>query len=340
MWPPLYAVGQTLYLAASDVSGNNTGAIEHVQVKITQLFEPYTTSCVLRVDAPDEHGKVVSRVLKIFDHRFAHEIREAYRIEPYTDVIDKNVRTYISERKGMTFHAELDEHEYLKAADPEEEQWTDAECELFVQKICHTMYKAEVATYGALEPLQGKDVPKCYGTFQIPWFPISSISSLPPADAHLSFLPAILLEYIPGYTLNEIDLRLPQDARQDVCNQAIRVVNACSDLNVLNKDVRPRNFVVTNTVQGREDTWQEKQQQQLRHDMTKESRVYKVYMIDFAQSRLRSPQESDSDWGALKHMKDEEGCIAKIMRMRLRSATGFELHYEASHRYLPWAQKE
>lgn len=62
-----------------------------------------------------------------------------------------------------------------------------------------------------------------------------------------------------------------------------------SDHDVLNKDVRPDNFIVN---------WSYHNEEYM---------VFRVVMIDFSQSRLRIEDESDLDWGVLSgsRMKNE-----------------------------------
>lgn len=179
-----------------------------------------------------------------------------------------------------------------------------------------------------------------FGTVQIPWSSTSSVSSSsPPSHADLFTMRAILLEYIPGHTIRQVAQKVPQHAWQDVCNQAICIVDSCSDFGVLNKDVRLDNFIVTRTSPARRGTEPEKKKQQ-QQDTETNPEIYKVYMIDFAQCRLRRPGKTDHDWGRAKWIQDEEGAIGTVLRHRLQQDTGVQLEYEPSLRLLQWAPAE
>jgi hypothetical protein len=88
------------------------------------------------------------------------------------------------------------------------------------------------------------------------------------------------------------------------------------DYNILNRDVRPENFMVTSTADQ-----------------------FQVFMIDFALCRFRGEDESDLAWGRAKHTKDEEGAVGLTMR-KVLGRHGFELGYESELRYAEWADTE
>lgn len=86
------------------------------------------------------------------------------------------------------------------------------------------------------------------------------------------------------------------------------------DHGVLNRDVRPDNFIVQRDRSG----------------------CYWVFMIDFGLARLRGWNETDRDWAKAKLNKDEEGAVGLVMKKRL-AREGFELRFENSNRYMEWA---
>ena len=131
----------------------------------------------------------------------------------------------------------------------------------------------------------------------------------------------ILLEYIPGFSLSDLISNVPPEACQGIINQGIRIVHTLSDRGVLNKDVRPTNFIVSRS--GDNDQAME----------------FRIAMIDFSQSRLRRDDESDSEWGRTKWQQDEEGAAGLVMLRRLKKA-GVDISYVPSYRYLEFAERE
>ncbi|KAL2188936.1 hypothetical protein L209DRAFT_252345 [Thermothelomyces heterothallicus CBS 203.75] len=100
----------------------------------------------------------------------------------------------------------------------------------------------------------------------------------------------ILPEYITnGFTLSELSFRAPPESWQVVVERAVKIARALGDYGVLNKGVRPNNFMVRprrGSHGGDADGGP--------------SAEYRVFMIDFGQSRLRRDDESDLDWGRAK----------------------------------------
>ena len=134
----------------------------------------------------------------------------------------------------------------------------------------------------------------------------------------------ILLEYIPGFSLSDLIVSgVPPGAWQGIVDQGIRIVHALSDRGVLNKDVRPANFIVSRSGDGYDQAVEE----------------FRVSMIDFGQSRLRREDESDPEWGRVEWQQDEEGAVGLVMQHRLKKV-GIEIPYVPSNRYLEFAEGE
>lgn len=86
------------------------------------------------------------------------------------------------------------------------------------------------------------------------------------------------------------------------------------DHGVLDRDVRPDNFMIEHDRDGR----------------------YSAFMIDFGLARLRGRNESDRDWAKAKIEQDEEGAVGLVMKKRL-AREGFELQFTMSDKYMEWA---
>ena len=128
----------------------------------------------------------------------------------------------------------------------------------------------------------------------------------------------ILIELIEGFTLASLDQYVDaKSSWQSMIDHAIQNVHLISDNDILNKDVRASNILVSLKPSGR----------------------YRVCTIDFGQCRIREKEESDLEWGRAKWSEDEEGAIGQVMKRRL-AEQGFELKYRRSVRYWEWAEKE
>ncbi|KFA56242.1 hypothetical protein S40293_00167 [Stachybotrys chartarum IBT 40293] len=109
---------------------------------------------------------------------------------------------------------------------------------------------------------------------------------------------------------------------QDIIDQTVRIVHVLGDNNIPNADVRPDNFIVS-----RNDN----------NGATSDD--YRVFMIDFGQSRLRRADEQDHEWGRAKWRQDEEGAVGLVMQHRLRKS-GIRVDFQPSMRYLEFSETE
>lgn len=105
----------------------------------------------------------------------------------------------------------------------------------------------------------------------------------------------MLLQYIDGFPLSKLTDHVPPSRWLDVCQLALRVVNAVSDYKILNKDVRPDNFLVEKV-------------------MVDGYMMYSVFQFDFAWSRSRHAEEEESyvewNWDKAKAKEDIKLAVA------------------------------
>ena len=86
-------------------------------------------------------------------------------------------------------------------------------------------------------------------------------------------------------------------------DEAIKIVNLLGDRDILNQDVKARNFIVR------------------KHPRKDE---YQVLMIDFSLCEFRQPKQTDEEWSKAKRLQDEEGAVGAIMLEWFRG--GFVYH--------------
>lgn len=282
-----------------------------------------TLSCTMVVDILDDSQPPTASstaFLKLFDRRFADQLRRDNGIELWTkDTEQADIRSVESGSIHQFLH---DLHHTKGFQQNTEEDWDDAQNEAFLADELLGLYKTETATYDALRHYQGRLIPRLLAAVDLDLTPPNKDLD---ASGQGNFEPfqikGILLQYINGFSLWNTPDHAPQSSWQDIVDQAVTIVRILGDHNILNKDVRPENFIVSTAADGHE------QQQR-----------YHVFMIDFALCRFRGEDESDLDWGRAKHSKDEEGAVALRMKKKLFEDYNFQLRYEDSLRYIGWAE--
>ena len=295
-----------------------------MQVRIRQLHTR-TFSCTMVVDIlEEERPSAASGIafLKLFDRRFADGLRRNNGIKPWTQGMEE---AYIDSVKSGAINSYLHDLTHIDLF--EESRRTDrddAQNEAFLAHKLLRQYNAEIALYDGLRDQQGDVIPKVVAAVDLD-LELATSSGTPSRCDREDFEPfrvkGILLEHIDGCNLLDIVDHFPRSSWQDIVNQAIAIVGMTDDRNILNTDVRPRNFLVCTDPDGR------------RHPYCK------VFMIDFGMSRFRGPDESDAEWGRAKHGEDEECAVGIVMKSVL-SDHGFELPYEPSSKYYEWAETE
>lgn len=158
--------------------------------------------------------------------------------------------------------------------------------------------------YKRLKDIQGRDVPLFLGRVTMPGYSSQSMAVSKYVDC-----PGILLQYIEGFPLTDPASYAPKETWQNICEDAIRIVNIIGDRDTLNEDVKPRNFIVHKEPVGSH---------------------FKVFMIDFALCKFRRQDQDEQDWREWKAMQDEEGAVGYVMQRYLTG--GFIYHRSA--RYL------
>lgn len=309
-----------------------------VQVRIEKIHQPWTLSCVMEVSFSSSGANPTKVFLKLYDWRYAAQLRKDNRIDPWTE---KHETAYIDFVRSGQAEDFLDKFRNDDDFEEPEEGWNVPENETYLYDLCVDMFHAETTVYEKLHEYQGKQIPRMIAPVSYGIGisnerssddydntrngPSSADSFSPNVDQIDSKAPktelfkihGILIELIEGFTLADINEHAaPKSAWQSIVDQAIQNVGILSDNEILNGDVRASNILI----------------------FPKSNGTYRVCMIDFAQCRIRE-DESDREWGRAKWSQDEEGAVGYVMKSRL-AKQGFELEYVPSLRYLEWAQGE
>ncbi|KAH7235137.1 hypothetical protein B0J15DRAFT_454080 [Fusarium solani] len=315
----LYSVDQILCLRTiSDDSSPHHQ--EQVRVRIKKLETEWTFSCGMLVEIlPDSARQLgldegAQAFLKLFDRRFAHSLRKWERVDPWSTDIEEEFLHKLKSGDLQDFLSRLQAEEDSEE-DDDEDNWDATENEASLADMMLNYFRAEVATYSALQKHQGDLIPRLFTqvTLQV----VQPNASLDEQQQDICLVKGILLEYLKGFTLSSLKKSAPCSSWQNIVDQGIRITHVLGDNNILNTDVRPDNMMVVPRGNGE----------------------YRVCMIDFGHCRMRRDDEPDHDWGRTKWFQDEEGAIGVVMRGAL-AKVGFQLHYKNSGRYLEWAPGE
>ncbi|KAJ5245117.1 hypothetical protein N7489_005213 [Penicillium chrysogenum] len=286
-----YTVGNVIKIHFKTPDGLESTA----DANIIKVFEPFTLSSVMliRMACSSLEGDMI---LKLFDRRFATQLREDEKIRPWTPDTETEYCQFILDGGASEFITQLNDGET-----PEGSTWSAAMDETYLHDHMLDLYKTEVQVYNTLKEIQGTDIPKLLASAVIP------IPCLGQTSSEYTDIPGILLQYIEGFPLTDIEEYTPRESWQAICEDAIRVINRIGDLGILNEDVKTRSFIV------RKDA----------------GNGFKVTMIDFALCKFRQDYKDVYDWDKWKSIQDEEGAVGYVMQRRLKG--GFS--YRRSARY-------
>lgn len=305
-----YQVGQLLTLSVIPEQGKK-GSDSTVRARIRHLQIPRTLSCCMIVDLLGEGCPDNPAFLKLYDRRFSEQLRSDHGIDPWKRDAEKEYLNAVRTGAARQFLHNL--HTIPDFEEDTEETWDDGQIEAFLTGQVDELFDTEATVYDTLRDIQGKLVPRLIARVHLPL-------SLPDAGigltdaAELLHIKGVLLQYIDGFSLSKVQDHAPKSEWQGIVDQAVAIVQAVGDHGVLNRDVRPDNFIVQRYRSG----------------------CYRVFMIDFGLARLRGWNETDRDWAKAKLNKDEEGAVGLVMKKRL-AREGFELRFENSDRYMEWA---
>lgn len=292
-----YVVGKKI-----DLQLNKPYEGQTVTATIVKTFEPFTLSCamVVRLDCPT-FASESDMVLKLFDPRFAMQLREDEKVGPWTSSKEQKYHKFILDGGASELIADLDDENGV--AHLGSQTWNEAQNEAHLFWRMSELFDTEVAAYNALEDTQGITVPKMFASVKIP----SSTGEQEAQVKQYTNVSGLLLQYIDGFPLTDIADYAPRETWQFVCEEAIRILHVTSDHGILNDDVNTRNFIVQRNKQNE----------------------YRVFMIDFGLCSFREDFDDEADWIKWKAITDEEGAVGVVMHAKLKS--GFV--YTPSSRY-------
>ena len=289
-----YFIGAEFVLILTDTTQKESSTC-HIRVKVLRTY-PFTKSQTMQVAILNtSHGYKGClppvAFLKLFDRRFlddraplgrnpwnqekearAKEIHQKIQprlVEP--DVLVDNTGSPSAEKQNegkivVDEITDFNEDDYKKELEscPDIDAVKQWITEMEYHYETTSWFKTEYRAYRQLRQLQGLSVPICYGTI------------LFDKSSELSFdidtdVPGILLEFIDGITLEDIDIQSPISTQYPhIAEAALECFNKIVHFGVIHNDVRLANIMVNND--GR------------------------IYLIDFAFALFRGAGVSDEDW--------------------------------------------
>ena len=237
-------------------------------------------------------GHTEHAVLKLYDRRYATELRQSYGISPFSHEIEQKFEEFVRSGDAARFIDTLETDEVTDLT------WDTARDEAFLFDYCRELHKSETEAYHRLSNLQGKNVPKLLANVQVQ--PSSNEEDI------LFQVPGVLLEYVEGFSLADLPKFSPPSSWQRICDEAVSVVNLISDQGIINKDVKPRNVLVRSDGHSLDCA---------------------VVFIDFAQCEFAESGQSEEVWRHEKRLQDEEGAIGHVMVNKLKGVYNYQPSY-------------
>jgi len=296
-----YITGKTLDFDISlhPFEGREISASLTADVTIVKVFEPFTLSCTLLVELRTMPTRPLPNlfILKIYDRRFAEQLRRDNKASLWNPQIEDEYRKFVHDGSAAAFFKLCSEKDAVNQdwAYEARKEWNQAQQEAYLQYSCLKYYRTESSVYNRLFDIQGRDIPRLQALVKIKSSSAHTPSTHAPLDDYFD-CPGVLLEYIEGFSLTDIALHAPREDWQQICEEAIQIVNRIGDRDIRNEDIKTRSFIV-------------------RKDPNTEQ--FKVFMIDFGACVLRRPDEDDDEWREWKAMQDEEGAIGIVMQSKL-----------------------
>ncbi|WEW55966.1 hypothetical protein PRK78_001401 [Emydomyces testavorans] len=242
-------------------------------------------------------------VLKLYDRRFATQLRQDEEASPWNLQIESDYCEFVRNGRAPEFF-DLCTAKFCEDEDwayEQREKWNKAQHEAYLQYLCRRTYNIEKVAYDKLRDIQGKHVPRLFARILL------QPSGPALANEYLD-CPGILLEYIQGFPLTNLAGNASKKDFQYVCEDAIRVVHLIGDRGIINKDTKTRSFIV------REDP------------VTKK---FKVFMTDFGLCAFRCQAKDDREFNEWQADQDEEGAVGRVMERKLKGGFKYRLSARA-----------
>ncbi|KAJ5554962.1 hypothetical protein N7461_003432 [Penicillium sp. DV-2018c] len=279
-----YAAGNVIKIHLKTPDGLEATA----DASILKVFKPSTVPSVMLIRMTCSSLRLEGDMIwKLFDRRFATQLRADEEIPPWTPEIETAYRQFILDGGAAEFVTQLKEEEYSddedsddedsddedsddednddEDSDDEDSAWSAAMNETYLHNRILDRYKTEVQVYRNRKEIQGTDMPKLRA------FAIMPVPFPGQTGSGYTDIPGILLQYIDGLPLTVIAEHTPRKSWQIICRELLGIL--CH--------------------------------------MVREGRGNgsKVTMIDFVICKSHQDYENDYEWDTWKSYDGEEGAV-------------------------------
>ncbi|KAK4108029.1 hypothetical protein N656DRAFT_784553 [Canariomyces notabilis] len=236
-----YQVDQVLTLSVIQKRGEIVQSTSTVRARIRQLQSFRTLSCCVIVDLLGESCPENPVFLKLYDRRFSEQLRRDHGIDQWTVDVEKEYIKAVRTGAARQFLRSLQTIPNFE--EETGETWDDGDIETFLTDQAHKLFEAEITVYDTLRGIQGKMVPRLVAPVHLD-LSLQNDGIGHTDDAELLHIKGILLQYIDGFSLSKVQDHAPKSEWQGIVDQAVAIVQVLGDHGVLNRDVRPDNFIV------------------------------------------------------------------------------------------------
>jgi serine/threonine protein kinase len=267
-------------------------------------------SVVLHVEQEGQTAPTPRMILKVYDRRFSAELREFKDAGPATIEAEDRFTAFVREGSMSQFLVD-----YEESGPWAYDEWDAPKREAYFYARSVLSHEIELEVYDRLVDMQGVHVPTLFADVRL--VPQKTTTGQYETLTAYTETRALLMEYIPGFTLDNLVTEVPESDWAHLCDQAIEVIRKIADNDFINFDIKLRNIIVRRSDEG----------------------LYQVFYLDFGEGRFRDPSDSDEMWRERKRQKNEEGAVGYIMMNRISYAKGKKGKKYKGTLPLPWEYK-
>ena len=256
-------------------------------LQIIKPFLPFTKSQVFLVrPEPARKGLPSELILKVYDPRYLDD-----RIPPPKSKLPSRLWTLKAETEAAHYRQEIEEGKRpddftvnLLYGDEEAESYLWEE---HFYRLLKESWQSEADALNRLLPLQGTVIPKFYGSGIV----------IPPANTRGIQPPAILMEYIQGMQLADIEVG-KMNPSPSIFQPLLDAVKKFRDLGVCHSDINVHNVLVSPL-----------------------EVPTRAVLIDFGCAGVREDGESEEEWITTVEFFDDERWLKRVLDKK--GITGF-----------------
>ncbi|KAI6021036.1 hypothetical protein EDC04DRAFT_393341 [Pisolithus marmoratus] len=256
------------------------GATNPATFYVTRSFVPFTKAQVYLV-RPDANTDLPSQViLKVYDPRFLDDrYPSSSRVPSRPWAL--HAESVAARKRVRVASGEVDDDFHIDLLYGDEEADPSLWEEHFF-RLMKECFQSELEAYKRLDDLQGRSIPKFFGAGRL-------IPS--PPDSRAIEPPAVLIEYIPGVSLHDID---PALVRPDLYEPLIAAVATFSKHGVFHDDINQNNILFTPA-----------------------QAPNRAVLIDFGCAALRDAEEPDEEWDQAVQFANDVGRLMLSLEEKL-----------------------